>query len=85
MYAQAFFEAAKAAAKSPLGLSRLGMINAFTHLDYKPSLLKDGINFKLDGLKDQVGIEASYMSVYDAKTKQFTDGKLYNFEGQMTQ
>jgi len=85
MYAEAFFKAARAAADGPLGLSRLGMIDAFTHLDYKPSLLRKGINYKLDGLKDKVGIESSYMSVYDADTKLFTDVALYDFEGQMTE
>ncbi len=84
LYPQPFFEAAKAAAKSPLGLSRLGMMSAFTTLDFQPELLKPGVRFKLDGLEDQVAIEASYLSVYNSDTKLFEDGKLYDFEGQMT-
>jgi branched-chain amino acid transport system substrate-binding protein len=85
LYPQPFFEAAKAAATSPLGLSRLGLLEAFTHLNFQPTLTKPGVKFKLDGLKDQVAIEASYMSVYDSKTKLFMDGKLYDFEGKMTE
>ncbi len=60
------------------------MMDAVTHLDFQPALLKPGVKFKLDGLKDQVAIEASYLSVYNSDTKLFEDGKLYDFEGQMT-
>jgi branched-chain amino acid transport system substrate-binding protein len=85
LYVEPFFKAAKDAAMSPLGLSRLGMMEAVTHLDFQPKLLMPGIKFKLDGVKDQVAIEASYLSQYQASTKTFTDGKLYDFEGQMTE
>jgi branched-chain amino acid transport system substrate-binding protein len=85
LYPEPLFEAVKAAEKSPLGLSRLGLISAATQLDFQPKLLKPGIKFKLDGLKDQVAIEASFLSQYDAKTKDFKDVKLYDFEGKMTE
>jgi ABC-type branched-subunit amino acid transport system substrate-binding protein len=85
LYAQTFLEAAKAAAASPLGLSRLGMLWAFANLNFQPALLKPGVRCKLHGLEDQVAIEASYLSRYDSATKRFTDGRLYDFEGQMTE
>jgi branched-chain amino acid transport system substrate-binding protein len=85
MYPETLFVAAKAAAHSPLGLSRLGLMDAFTHLDYQPPLLKPGVKFKLNGLKDHFGLEAAYMSVYDSESKLFEDGKLYDFEGQMSE
>jgi branched-chain amino acid transport system substrate-binding protein len=83
-YAQVIFEAAKAAQASPLGLSRLGMIQAATHLDFQPKFTLPGVKFHLDGLKDQVAIEASMLAKYTSSSKQFTDIKLYDFEGQMT-
>ncbi|MBF4162728.1 ABC transporter substrate-binding protein [Nocardioides acrostichi] len=83
LYSQPLFEAIKEAADSPLGLSRLGIMSAFSTLDFQPALLKDGVRFKLDGLEDHEAMEASYMSVYDAKSKTFTDSDLYDFEGQM--
>jgi branched-chain amino acid transport system substrate-binding protein len=85
LYSQPFFEAAKAAEASPLGLSRLGMLDAFVHLDFQPTLTKPGVKLKLDGLEDPVAIEASYMSVYDSKTQLFEDGQLYDFEGEMSE
>ncbi|WP_214514717.1 ABC transporter substrate-binding protein [Rhodococcus sp. WY5] len=84
LYPQPFFEAAKVAAKSPLGLSRLGMMSAYTTLDFQPTLLMPGVRFKLDGLDDQVAIEASYLTAYHSDTKLFENVKLYDFEGQMT-
>ena len=83
-YAQIIFEAAKAAAASPLGLSRLGMIEAAAHLNFQPKFTLPGVKFELDGLKDQVAIEASMLSKYSSSSKQFTDIKLYDFSGQMT-
>lgn len=85
MYPQALFEAAKKASDSPLGLSRLGIMDAVTHLDFQPDLVQPGIKFTLDGLKDQVAIESGYLSQYKASDKSFTDGKLYGFEGEMTE
>ena len=83
-YAQVIFEAAKIAARSPLGLSRLGLLQAVTHMDIQLKLVLPGIRFHLDGLKDQVAIEASVLTSYDSASKQFTNVKLYDFEGQMT-
>jgi branched-chain amino acid transport system substrate-binding protein len=83
-YAQIIFEAAKIAEASPLGLSRLGMLQAVTHMDIQLKLVLPGIHFKLDGLKDQVAMEAAVLTAYDTASKQFNNVKLYDFEGQMT-
>jgi len=84
LYSEPLLEAAKAAADTPLGLSRLGMMSAVNHLDYQSKYLKPGIKITLDGLKDHVAIESSYLSQYDSDTKDFKDIKLYEFEGQMS-
>ena len=83
-YASILFEAAKVANSGPLGLSRLGMIDAATHMEFQPPLALPGVVFKLDGLEDQVAIESAVLTSYNSTSKEFEDGKLYNFEGQMT-
>lgn len=73
----------RAAADSPLGLSRLGLLVAAHHLDFESDLALPGIPVRLDGLKDQVAIESAYLQTWDA-TDGWSDGTLYEFEGQLT-
>ena len=84
MYASPFFAASKQAAASPLGLSRLGILQAATHMTFQPPLALPGVKYQLDYPKDQVAMEAAQLQQYDAASKTFTKVKLYDFEGQMT-
>ena len=83
-YGEQFWEAAERASKSDLGLSRLGILQAATTLDFEPSMAIPGVRVKLDGLKDSVAIESSELGRWDASTGDFTPIKLYDFEGQFT-
>lgn len=84
VYAEPFFEAARQAAKSPLGLSRLGLLEAATHMSFQPALALPGIRYQLDYPSDQVAMEAAQLQQYVASSKTFTKIKIYDFEGQMT-
>jgi branched-chain amino acid transport system substrate-binding protein len=84
-YAETFMEVAKAAAKSPLGLSKLGLIVAARSLDFHPAVLVNGVDFKTDGLKDMVPIESAELNTWSVAKGGFVKGKLYNFEGQLTE
>ena len=84
IYPSILFEAAKAASESPLGLSRLGVIDAATHLDFQPALALPGVRFKVDGLTDQWALESAVLTEYNSTSKEFDNIKLYDFEGQMT-
>jgi branched-chain amino acid transport system substrate-binding protein len=84
MYPTPFFEAVKKAATSSLGLSRLGLLEAATHMSFQSDLLISGIKYQLDYPKDEVAFEAADLTQYVASSKTFTNVKLYNFEGQMT-
>jgi len=83
-YGESFWEAARVAAQSPLGLSRLGLLAAATHLDFQPVTAIPGVRVKLDGLTDTVAIEAAELNSYSAATGTFTPIKLYDFEGQLS-
>lgn len=84
MYPTILFEAIKKAINSPLGLSRLGILQAATHMSYQPDLLIPGVTYSLNYPKDVVAMEAGELTQYKASDKTFTPIKLYNFEGQMT-
>ena len=73
----------KNAVKSPLGLSRLGLLDAAQHLNYQSELALPGVHVRLDGLRDQVAVEAGYLQTWNS-AKGWDEGKLYDFEGQLT-
>lgn len=79
---QGLVQSIKAASTSELGLSRLGLLEAAQHLDFEPPLMLPGVRVKLDGLKDQVAIESAYLQTWTADG--WDEGKLYDFEGQLT-
>jgi branched-chain amino acid transport system substrate-binding protein len=79
-----FWKAAIAASKSPLGLSRLGLIEAATTLNYQSPLQPTGVKTVLNGLTDQVAIESTLMGQYNSASKTFANVKLYDYEGKMT-
>ncbi|WP_181779032.1 ABC transporter substrate-binding protein [Pseudonocardia pini] len=83
-YASVFLEAAREAAKSDLGLSRLGLIVAGRHLDFHPPMFIDGVDFTTDGLEDMVPVEAGELNPWSVAEGGFVQGTLYDFEGQLT-
>jgi branched-chain amino acid transport system substrate-binding protein len=83
-YAEPFLAAVKAAAASPLGLSRLGLLEAATHLAFQPALTLPGVTYSLNYPNQAVAMEAAELTQYNASSKTFTYIKLYNFRGQMT-
>ncbi|WP_300400485.1 ABC transporter substrate-binding protein [Nocardioides sp.] len=84
-YAEALVEAARAAADSELGLSRLGIIVAARQLDFHSPMLVDGVDFTVDGLEDMVPIEAAELNAWSVDEGGFVQGELYDFEGQLTE
>jgi ABC-type branched-subunit amino acid transport system substrate-binding protein len=83
-YAEPFFAAVKAAAASPLGLSRLGLLVAATHLTFQPTLNLPGVGYSLNYPSQEVAMEAADLTQYNASSKTFTYVKQYDFRGQMT-
>jgi branched-chain amino acid transport system substrate-binding protein len=84
VYEEALLKTVENAKQSALGLSRLGLLEAATHLEYQSTLMIAGITFHLDYPKDEVAMEGAQISSYKAASKTFTYGKLYNYDGQMT-
>ncbi|MDQ6522940.1 ABC transporter substrate-binding protein [Nocardioides sp. LHD-245] len=85
VYGQMFVEAAKQAAASDLGLSKLGLIVAARNLDFHPDMVADGIDFTTSGLSDVAPIEAGELNSWSVAEGGFQQGKLYDFEGELTQ
>jgi branched-chain amino acid transport system substrate-binding protein len=84
MYVSPTLEAIKQASASPLGLSRLGLLQAATHMSVELPLLIPGIKYQLNYPADKVAMEAGELTQYMATSKTFSSVKLYDFEGQMT-
>jgi ABC-type branched-subunit amino acid transport system substrate-binding protein len=81
---ETMFKAAEQAQKSPLGLSRLGVLYAATHMTYQSATMEPGVTYSLNYPKDEVAMEATQMSRFDGSTGQFVKVKLYDFNGQTT-
>jgi len=81
---EVLFKAAEQAAKSPLGLSRLGILYAATHLIYQSSTMLPGVQYSLNYSKDQVAMESAQLSSFDAASGQWQKVNLYDFNGQTT-
>jgi ABC-type branched-subunit amino acid transport system substrate-binding protein len=84
MCAEPLFEAIKRTQSSELGLSRLGLLQAATHMQFQPALGIPGVQYALDYPTDMVAMESAQLTRYTAGTKTFDQVKLYDFEGQMT-
>lgn len=61
------------AAASPDGLSQASIIEAARNLNFHPSLIRDGINFRTNGLDDTFMVESVQVVQYDAANAIFTD------------
>lgn len=81
---QGLLESIESAQKSPLGLSRLGLLDAAQHLNYQSELALPGVHVRLDGLRDQVAVEAAYLQTWNTADGGWDEGTLYDFEGQLT-
>ena len=81
---EVLYKAAEQAAKSNLGLSRLGILYAATHMTFQTSAWEPGLVYSLDYPKDQVNLEAEQLSSFDAKSGQWQKIKIYDFNGQTT-
>jgi len=81
---ETMFQAAEQAQKSPLGLSRLGVLYAATHMTYQSSTMLPGVVYSLNYPKDEVAMESTQMSRFDGQTGQFVKVNLYDYNGQTT-
>ena len=54
------------AAESPDGLTQASIINAARNLDYAPSVVQEGIHYKMAGEQDSVYVEDVQIVQYDA-------------------
>jgi branched-chain amino acid transport system substrate-binding protein len=81
---EALFKAAEQAAKSPLGLSRLGILYAATHLTYQSATMLPGVTYSLNYPNDEVAMEAAQLSTFNSASGQWQKLKVFNFNGQTT-
>jgi branched-chain amino acid transport system substrate-binding protein len=70
-----------AAAASPDGLTQASIINAARNLNIHPSLLREGMNYIMNGEEDAFYSEDIQVVQYDAAAGHFTDvGEPYSYE-----
>ena len=70
-----------AAAESPDGLTQASIINAARNLNIHPSLLREGMNYVMNGEEDAFYSQDVQIIQYDAAAGYFTDiGEPYSFE-----
>jgi len=72
-YAEVTVEILRRAAKSPEGLTQASIINTARNLDFTPSLIRKGINFKTDGEDDGYLVESAQIVQYDSASKFLND------------
>ena len=61
------------AAESADGLTRASIINAARNFEYEPSLVRDGIVYKMNGEEDAYLVESMQIVQYDAAATIFND------------
>ena len=61
------------AAESPEGMTRASIMNAARNFEYAPSMGRDGIVFKMNGVEDPFLVESTQIVEYDAAAKIFND------------
>jgi branched-chain amino acid transport system substrate-binding protein len=70
-----------AAAESPDGLTQASIINAARNLNFRPTLLREGMNYIMNGEEDAYYSQDIQILQYDAAAGYFTDiGEPYSFE-----
>lgn len=83
-YIEILFKAAEQAQNSPLGLSRLGILYAATHMTYQPAFLSPGVDYSLNYPQDEVSVESEVLSSFDSAAGQWKTISLLSYEGQLT-
>ena len=69
------------AAQSPDGLTQASIINAARNLDFHPSLLREGMQYIMNGEEDAYYSQDIQIVQYDAAAGFFTDiGEPYSYE-----
>lgn len=84
-FADAFFTAAKDAADSDLGLSKLGLIEAAAHMSYQSEALDSKITVSMDRPDDDVAMETVLLNQFNSKTGLFENVATFDFEGKITE
>lgn len=81
---QSFIEVAKKAAASPLGLSRLGLLEAAHRIAFEPTMTLANVKMSMDGKSDTVPVETIVLEQFVAASGNFKSIKSYGYEGEMT-
>lgn len=69
---------------SPLGASRLGILEAATHMSFQSDGILPGVTYSLNYPNDQVAMEGAQLSQYDAAAGAFEKIQVYDFNGETT-
>ena len=77
-------KAIEQAAGSPLGVSRLGILDAASHMSFQSPGILPGVTYSLNYPDDQVAMEGAQLSSYDAASGSFKKIQVYDFNGETT-
>lgn len=77
-------KAIEQAAGSPLGASRLGILEAATHMSFQSDGILPGVTYSLNYPDDQVAMEGAQLSSYDAASGAFEKIQVFDFNGETT-
>lgn len=81
---EVLYRAAEEAARSPLGLSRLGLLYAATHMTFEPITSVDGVTYSTNYPDDQVAMESGQLSRFDAASGAWVPVETFDFDGETT-
>jgi hypothetical protein len=73
LFGEVTVEILRQAAESPDGLTQASIINTARNVEYSPSMVRDGVVYKLSGEQDSNTVEDVQILRYDADTKTMTD------------
>jgi branched-chain amino acid transport system substrate-binding protein len=77
-------KAIEQAAGSPLGASRLGILEAATHMSFQSEGILPGVTYSLNYPDDQVAMEGAQLSSFDAASGSFKKLQVFDFNGETT-
>jgi ABC-type branched-subunit amino acid transport system substrate-binding protein len=73
LFGEVTVEILNRAAESPDGLTQASIINAARNFEYSPSMVREGVVFKMSGEEDDNTVEDVQIMQYDAETMLMTD------------